>query len=595
MTGSAYSGAADPALRVHKDRILFALEQAVSQTFSALLACAIVAWTLGSSGATFQGVVLWLGATWTGYLMRRRRLERLRQFLQGSDRSFSDLPRRVSAAYHEYIVWTWGVGLVVSVCPVLFFQQVSTAAQVLVSTVLCGWVAASMAVLGIFPMVFIGYTMLFAGGVVAGWAANGFPHVTAMMLVEVAFLAVMWRLSRDFSRRLTEGLQIRLENEALIISAEQARKHADEANAAKSRFLAVASHDLRQPVHALSLLNGLLAHVNTVPKARELATQMAQSIGALDHLFTAVLDFSKLEASAVTVELQWVRLPLLVERCVQVMRAQAEAKGLTIGSRVANVELLTDALLLERVLRNLIDNAIKYTTAGAINVEAVATPRGLQLTVADTGCGIPVNVRQHVFKEYYQGPSARQFPGLGLGLAIVRRLCGLLGVAELYATDNDPQGSRFILIVPPESYRDAPDEDDTAPLPLESVQPLSGMSVLCVDDDNLSLEALDQLLRAWGCKTYVAGSPEHALHLAGLVGRVDAVLSDQDVGRDTTGVDLIGRLREVLGEVPAALVTGDAQIVEAARRGDVEFPVLTKPVKPDDLRAMLQVFRSIDD
>ncbi len=581
------------------ERMAFALGQSVRQNFAPMAACAVVALALVGGGAPWGQVLLWLGPVLGIYWARGWRLDVLRRSLGEPDVAAAPAPAAVPPwrlALREYIVLTALAGAWVAACPIWFMPSVGNGTQLFISTVLCGWVAASLAVLGVYPLVFVVYSTLILTGVALGWSNAGLSQVVGLLLVELTFLAVMARSAHDFSKRVVEGLRIRRENDALTAAAQQARLLADEANAAKSRFLAVASHDLRQPLHALSLLNGLLAHVDTVPKARELASQMAQSIHALDRLFGAVLDFSKLEASAVSADMHWIRLRPMVERCMQIMNAQAQAKGLVMINRVASVQLLTDALLFERVLRNLLDNAIKYTTSGTVTVETLEGPRGLELVVADTGSGIPVNVRGHIFKEYYQGPGARQMPGLGLGLPTVRRLCGLLGLAGPEASDNQPQGSRFVMTAPPAYWRAGAGAgaEDTVPQLLNDAPDLAGLHVLCIDDDAPSLDALASVLRVWGCCPQTATSAEQALALAGELDYVDVILSDQDLGDGETGVELVGRLREVLGEIPAALVTGDPTILAAQREGDIDFPVLTKPVRHEDLKAMLHVFKELE-
>ena len=186
-------------------------------------------------------------------------------------------------------------------------------------------------------------------------------------------------------------------------------------------------------------------------------------------------------------------------------------------------------------------------------------------------------------------------PGLGLGLTIVRRLCDLLGMAGPEAMDNDPQGSRFALTVSPDRWREGPKSDDTMPQPLDDGVDLTGLHVLCIDDDGPSLEALGSVLRIWGCHAHMATTAVAALALAKELNHVDVILCDQDLDSEEKGVELISRLRDILDEVPAALVTGDPSILNAQRHGDVEFPVLTKPVHHDDLKAMLHVFRELGD
>jgi len=257
--------------------------------------------------------------------------------------------------------------------------------------------------------------------------------------------------ARDGAELVGRALRVGFENEELArqlrareTEAQAARERAEEANLAKSRFLAAASHDLRQPLHSLSLLLDHVLRSTQDPKTGKILRQAARSAESLDKLFTGLLDLSRLDAGSLTPEIRPLSLGAMLKRLEEDYQALAQRKGLAVECASCAAWVASDPAMLERVLRNLLDNAVKYTEKGAIHVEVEPRGQDVCVTVRDTGIGIDQADRELIFEEYYQArnPARDRTQGIGLGLAIVKRLCNLLGHA-IEVDSASGRGSAF--------------------------------------------------------------------------------------------------------------------------------------------------------
>ena len=490
---------------------------------------------------------------------------------------------------------TIAVGLLVAAGPWFVFPLLPEGVQMYVTLVLCCWLSGSMASIGHDPRLYALYAAVFCAGICLGWLRVDSPYAFDVLIMLPIYALVVAGFSRGIASVVDESLRVRLVNEQMVAALQAAKEAAEEASLAKSRFLAVASHDLRQPLHALTLLNGLLARAQPPERVQEIAQQMGRSLTTLERLFSSVLDFSKLEASAIQPHPRWFHLDELIESLLAELGMHAAAKGLQLGFTRSGQDALCDPDLLERILRNLLENALKFTDAGSVRVRvhaAGATEPHPVIEISDSGRGIAPDQRAEVFKEYFQLPGSAPGAGLGLGLAIVQRLADLLGIA-VTIDDHLPHGTCFRLSLPAGALR--PHQPGGAALAsTESDAPeLRQLRILCIDDDPSSLAALSSLLRDWGCQALAAASPDEAFALARTHPDIDVVLSDYALGHALHGAALIHALRELLGEVPGALLTGDPAAAQAHKDGTIEFPVLVKPVQPADLRALLEVFVSV--
>jgi signal transduction histidine kinase len=365
------------------------------------------------------------------------------------------------------------------------------------------------------------------------------------------------------------------------------------ANLAKSRFIAVASHDLRQPLHALGLFVGQLREHVPSNAGRQLVERIDGSVVNMNELFAALLDISRLDAGVLVADVTEFPLQQLLTRMDATFAAAARAKGLSLRVVSSSRWVRSDSILLERILQNLVSNAVRFAATGGIVVGCRRRGGELRLDVCDSGPGIPKDRQRDMFGEFTQldGPHRDRQRGLGLGLAIVDRLCRLLG-HRVELTSTPGKGSRFSILVPL-----APRRAEIAPpsLPEASLNLPVGKLALIIDDDAMNLESLRGLLASWSCRVTTATTCDEAL--AGLAAdhRVpDIIICDYHLAGGTSGHEVIARLRDRFGQsVPAFLMSGDTspERLREARAGG--FQLLHKPVPPMKLRLMLnQLLRS---
>jgi signal transduction histidine kinase/ActR/RegA family two-component response regulator len=367
----------------------------------------------------------------------------------------------------------------------------------------------------------------------------------------------------------------------------QKKDEAERANQAKSRFLAAASHDLRQPMHALSLFVAQLAQQAHPPGTRDLIRNIEASVDALDDLLHSLLDISKLDAGIMVPNVSVFPLDNLLERLGHDYGNTAREKGLRFRVVPSGVWVRSDPLLLERILLNLVANAVRYTDHGAILIGCRRRGEHLRIEVRDSGIGIPQESQQVIFEEFVQlqNPERDRGKGLGLGLAIVDRLAWLLG-HTVHLRSRPRRGSVFAV----EVRIARPQEVGSAATQAAGSNLLAGRSILVVDDDAMVRESLAGLLESWGCTVTTAESEDEVVDACPREGeRPDLMVCDFRLREGLDGIALIDKLRNRCGCVlPTILVTGDTDAQVAQRAAEAGLPLLHKPVRPAKLRAAMQ-------
>ncbi|HZP76008.1 MAG TPA: cache domain-containing protein [Pseudolabrys sp.] len=369
---------------------------------------------------------------------------------------------------------------------------------------------------------------------------------------------------------------------------EERTRELELANQAKSRFLATASHDLRQPLHALGLFVAQLRDRMRAEDRKRVVGHIEAALSAMNELFNALLDVSKLDAGALTPKLSDFAVSQLLDRIETTFAGAAREKGLSLHVVGSDAFVRSDFLLLERIVANFVSNAVRYTAKGGIVIGCRRRGAALRIEVWDTGAGIPADQRENIFGEFYRLASSErdQRGGLGLGLAIVDRLGRLLR-HPIDVASRFGKGSRFAVSVPVVA---APAASAPTVMPARmSARVGNGRLVAVIDDDPLVLEGMGGLIRSWGCRV-VTGSSESAV-LDGLVqagATPDAIISDYHLRDGRTGIEAIARLREALAApVPAFLMSGDTDM-QAQREARAQgYVLLHKPVEPMALRATL--------
>ena len=363
-----------------------------------------------------------------------------------------------------------------------------------------------------------------------------------------------------------------------------AKAEAERANRAKSNFLASARHDLRQPVQSLVLLLAVVERqIAGYPAAIETVGKMKQALGELNRLLTSILDLSSLDAGAVEACMEPVDLGALLGRLTTEYAPKAAGQGLSFRIVRRGFHAFADPTLLERALRNLIENALRYTPKGGILIGARRRGDCVRIDVVDTGIGVAAGEQAEIFEEFYQvdNPGRDLERGLGLGLAIVTRLADILG-AKVEVASRVGRGSRFSLTLPLSETRAFAIAEDA-----QFQDP--GGRVLIVEDNSILRDGLERMLRQWGYETATASSGEEAVDVAEKEGwRFGGVVTDQRLGGGLHGVDTARAIARRSGRViPALILTGDTSrkgIAEIAASG---FEVLHKPISAEQLRRKL--------
>ncbi len=371
--------------------------------------------------------------------------------------------------------------------------------------------------------------------------------------------------------------------------ANAAKAHAQSANLGKSRFLAAASHDLRQPLQTLSLLQGVLAKKIKDSEALQLIARCDEALMAMSGMLNTLLDINQLEAGVIRPEITDFPVNDLLESLKTEFGYHTKAKGLDWRVSPCSHVIRTDPRLLDQMVRNLLSNAVKYTHKGKILLGCRRRGGMLRIEVHDTGLGIPAGQLRAIFEEFHQvdNPARELSRGLGLGLAIVQRLADLLGL-EVDARSREGRGSTFSIDVPltPAGARLAP---KGAAVELTEIAQQDG-SILIVEDDPSLRESLELFLKAEGYRINSAIDGEDAIRLVEREGlRPDLLIVDYNLPRDLTGLQVLARLRPTLGRaVPALILTGDIStgtLREIAAQG---YDHRTKPVATDDLSHLVR-------
>jgi signal transduction histidine kinase/CheY-like chemotaxis protein len=364
---------------------------------------------------------------------------------------------------------------------------------------------------------------------------------------------------------------------------------AEESALSKSRFLAAASHDLRQPMHALNLYLGVLAHYEWPPAAQPVMEHVRQCAQTMDEMFRAMLDLSRLDAHVTQAEFSIFPIADVLRKIHIEFAQQAQAKGLQLHSFGGSAYVSSDPELLERMLRNLVANAVRYTTQGKILMGCRRVGGAIQIGVYDTGLGIAPDQQHLVFEEFYQvgNPTRDRSQGLGLGLAIVQRLARLLNT-PLRLVSQPGRGSVFSITVPvaylhPQKIESRPIWGDRPRGTLE------GTFVALVDDEQLILDATHLLLEHWGCSVMSATSGSNMVEQLAHCARVpDVIISDYRLRDPDNGYDVIQLLRsEFNQDIPAILVTGDTSPQRIQTLLSTGLQVLHKPVAESVLHEAL--------
>jgi Na+/proline symporter/signal transduction histidine kinase/ActR/RegA family two-component response regulator len=415
-----------------------------------------------------------------------------------------------------------------------------------------------------------------------GGLATTFTDITPSVKAAEALERANATLERRVRERTKELTRLNTE-------LERAKAEADDANVSKTRFVAAASHDILQPLNAARLYVTSLIERQRAGEDADLVRNVDASLEAVEEIFAALLDISRLDTGAMKPEMTDFRIDELLQRLEMEFVPLAREKGLALKFMPCALTVRSDRRLLRRLLQNLVSNAIKYTPAGSVLVGCRRHGARLRIEVYDTGIGIPQGKRRAVFKEFHRlDQGARVARGLGLGLSIVERIARVLD-CEVTLKSDAGRGSRFSVEVPRAKALAAKPVLQAVP---RAAGRLAGTNVLCIDNERTILDGMETLLGGWGCRVLTA--PDLAAALAAIEAsglEPDGLLVDYhlDGGNGVAAIAELRRRRK--RDMPAILITADrsAHVREEARAAGVH--VLNKPVKPASLRALITQWR----
>jgi signal transduction histidine kinase/CheY-like chemotaxis protein len=421
--------------------------------------------------------------------------------------------------------------------------------------------------------ILLGLLPLFSLWAWSGLAGDGGIVALVVAITGVGYSATVSRIASRIFLQYKQSFEIREKLEVALAKAETAGR-------AKTRFLASASHDLRQPIHALALFSAALATRKLDDGTSHIVDNINASVAALSYELDGLLDISKLDAGIVTVRRTNFCLTSMLSRLREEFSPRAESRGIAIVLDCPQRSAVnTDGVLFERILRNLITNAIYHNTQCTVTLRIVHLVNYCRVVVADNGCGIALAEQQHVFEEFYQLENAERdrTKGLGLGLSIVRRLSDLL-LLQMAFESMPGRGTQFSFTVPV-----AEEEQEEAHTALATTMSLESLVVLVVDDELSVREGMRALLESLGCSVATADSSDMAIEVAAKV-KPNIALVDFRLRNHDDGLVTIARLRHLYPGMPAIIVSGDTapDRLLAVRKADI--PVLIKPVLIETLR-----------
>ncbi|HEX8989802.1 MAG TPA: hybrid sensor histidine kinase/response regulator [Rhodocyclaceae bacterium] len=420
------------------------------------------------------------------------------------------------------------------------------------------------------------------------WAADAQHGLLA--IVAAAAMAGMLAVGRKYNQLLSASQRARFDNAVLAVRLSQqnaeletARNAAVQADVAKSKFLAAASHDLRQPLHALTLFADALSQEANPDEMAKLTRHIGTSVTALESLFSSLLDISKLDAGVVRRNEIDFRAQDLFDRIVNDFAPLAEMKRLRLRAGSTAAHFRSDPILLEQLLRNLVGNAVRYTARGTVLLACRRCGGKWRIEVRDSGIGIPADQHEKVFEEFYQLDNAERDrqKGLGLGLAIVARLSRLLGCPVTLR--SAPGRGTVMSVTVPAGVPMAEAEAAQAPAP----DGFAGMRVVIVDDEAEVRAAMQTIMEKWGCETVAAESLREAVaKMTEAQWEPELAISDYRLKDGDDGIRVLDRLRERYGDaLPCLLMTGDIEAERLKAVRESGYPLLHKPIPPGKLRA----------
>jgi len=507
--------------------------------------------------------------------------------------------------HRQFVALAAVAGAGIAIGAVLFLPKIPIWDQALFGATLLAIPSAGVAVSQSSRYIVAAYSVaiLAPGGAV--WCVLYPSQALGGAVLIALMLTVLILVATDGEKLLRRSVNIRHERDRLVRDLEQrnadvrsamtevqgAMAQAEQSAQARARVLAAASHDLRQPLHALSVYSAVLASKPAPELLNEVSGNIDQIVRSLGNLLNGLLDLSRLSSGYYVPEHEAVDLGTVIAGvCAEFQHAAAQ-KSLSLLQELQPTRVLGDPVAIGRIARNLIDNAIKYTDQGTVRVtlhpEKSSDDQKAVLTVTDTGKGIPASEHSRIFEEFYQldNPGRDRSRGVGLGLAIVQRLSELIG-ATISVESTLGEGTSFRVALPALLGAAAPLEL----LPTQQAHAaLQGVRIYIVDDEIDILRSMQALLGVWGVESLTADSPEAAERIFEQSGRPHLMLVDLRLGQHEHGAQLADRLRRQYGPFPVLIITGETASEALRQANESGYTLLQKPIAPEVLRRAIAV------
>jgi len=459
----------------------------------------------------------------------------------------------------------------------MFFSSFDEISRAVYSMIMIGMVAGTIATSHGYRPVFIGFVLPILTSVSIAWLLTGSDTLTLAISVLMTTLGVfMYISSRDVYASFIDGFSIRQELETALDSERSA-------NAAKTRFLAAASHDLRQPLHAMSMLSAALTVRDLDERSSMIAEKMNSAMSDLSNELDSLLDISKLDAGVMRVRPTYFNVCFSISNIISSYEELSKRKGINLvllECKPVFVEI--DKALFERVIRNLLDNAIKYTKSGSVTLGIKINNQHCSVFIEDTGIGIPLNEQEKIREEFYQlnNPQRDRQKGLGLGLSIVWRLIPLID-GSLSMESELGKGTKYLLTIPTSPERTDKDITDRylrTPSDLKAIFGyLEGTSVLLIEDDKDVRLSTRMLLENCGLVVYEATGTREATTIAQHE-NIDIALVDLRLRGSDNGFTTISYLRSIQPDIPIIILSGETSPAALKQAETAQCEFIVKPV-----------------
>jgi two-component system, sensor histidine kinase len=481
--------------------------------------------------------------------------------------------------FQSVVIHNFILGTIVGVLPIICYNDPNLTTIIVLIVMACGLIVGGSAVLSAYLTAYFAWSVPITIGIIIFIGYLDLPQLELLPVFPILTVITGVVFALNARQLIHSSIETNLKNEILVVRAEQAAKD-------KSRFFASASHDLRQPLHALGLFIDTLDRNLKDELDRKLVKNISQVTEDLQILFDALLDISRLDAGVVEIKKEHFIAKDILKKMKTEFKSIAKEKGIQLKIIESNSVIYSDKVLSERIIRNLIDNAIKYTSSGSVTISTKETAESINVEVVDSGIGISDEELNNIFNEFYQinNPERDRNKGLGLGLSIVKRLIDILSL-KLNIERVEPHGTKFIISFPTGDINKIKEYTDQN---ITTENKFDNLCVLVIDDEIQILEGMDTMLSNWGFDVLLADSIESAIVQMKGNETPDFILSDYRLRNNTTGIEAMHKIREISDkEIPALLLSGDTDPEKSKESQTAGLKLLHKPVKPAQLRTAI--------